>query len=257
MSVVNYTFGLVERPGSTSWRVRHPPFLCLGGRVMKELSIFVDESGDFGEYDHRSPYYIITMVLHDQKVDINDDLMKFENELSHLGWSDHCIHTGSLIRAEDEYRDYKIIDRRKVLMKMMNFVRCIDFKYKSICLIKKHFNDPIEVACKLSKMLSVFIRDNAALLYSYDTVKVYYDNGQIEITRILSSVFNAMMENIEFKKVMPSEYRLFQIADLICMLKLIELKMDNNALSKSERIFFKDERTLRKNYIKAIKKKEL
>lgn len=29
---------------------------------MKELSIFIDESGDFGEYDHHSPYYIITMV---------------------------------------------------------------------------------------------------------------------------------------------------------------------------------------------------
>lgn len=32
---------------------------------MKELSIFVDESGDFGEYDHHSPFYIISMVLHD------------------------------------------------------------------------------------------------------------------------------------------------------------------------------------------------
>ena len=25
---------------------------------MNELSIFIDESGDFGEYDYRSPYYI-------------------------------------------------------------------------------------------------------------------------------------------------------------------------------------------------------
>lgn len=37
---------------------------------MKELSIFVEESGDFGEYNHRTPYYIISMVLHDQDVDI-------------------------------------------------------------------------------------------------------------------------------------------------------------------------------------------
>ena len=33
---------------------------------MKELSVFVDESGDFGEYDHRAPFYIISLVLHDQ-----------------------------------------------------------------------------------------------------------------------------------------------------------------------------------------------
>jgi hypothetical protein len=37
---------------------------------MKELSIFVDESGDFGEYNYHSPYYIITMVFHNQENDI-------------------------------------------------------------------------------------------------------------------------------------------------------------------------------------------
>ena len=37
---------------------------------MKELSIFVDESGDFGEYAVHSPYYIITMVYHEQDKDI-------------------------------------------------------------------------------------------------------------------------------------------------------------------------------------------
>ena len=26
---------------------------------MKELSVFIDESGDFGEYDDQAPYYII------------------------------------------------------------------------------------------------------------------------------------------------------------------------------------------------------
>lgn len=46
---------------------------------MKELSIFVDESGDFGEYDYRAPYYIISMVLHDQEKDILPDLKKLEN----------------------------------------------------------------------------------------------------------------------------------------------------------------------------------
>ena len=37
---------------------------------MKELSIFIDESGDFGEYAVHSPYYIITMVYHEQDKDI-------------------------------------------------------------------------------------------------------------------------------------------------------------------------------------------
>ena len=46
---------------------------------MKELSIFVDESGDFGEYNHHSPYYIITMVFHNQNDDISEDINKFND----------------------------------------------------------------------------------------------------------------------------------------------------------------------------------
>ena len=58
---------------------------------MRELSIFVDESGDFGEYDFHSPFYIISLVFHDQNIDITEDLKKLERELSNIGWSEHCI----------------------------------------------------------------------------------------------------------------------------------------------------------------------
>lgn len=51
---------------------------------MKELSIFIDESGDFGEYDYHSPYYIITMVFHDQNEDIQPAISKLNQELSYL-----------------------------------------------------------------------------------------------------------------------------------------------------------------------------
>ena len=43
---------------------------------MKELSIFEDESGDFGAFSKHSPYYIITMILHDQSQDITDNIAK-------------------------------------------------------------------------------------------------------------------------------------------------------------------------------------
>ena len=52
---------------------------------MKELSVFIDESGDFGEYSYHAPFYIVTMVFHNQKVDINEDVNAFERELSYWG----------------------------------------------------------------------------------------------------------------------------------------------------------------------------
>lgn len=224
---------------------------------MKELSIFVDESGDFGEYDYRAPFYIISMVLHDQSVGIDNDLKALENELANIGWPKHCVHAGPVIRSEEEYHGYDLKDRQKILMKMMTFIRHLNVQFKSIYIEKKHIEDSVEATGKLSKQLAAFIRDNYQFFCSYDVVKVYYDNGQVEVTRILSSVFNALLENVEFRKVMPADYRLFQVADLICTLKLTELKMENHQLSKSEVFFFNDERTLKKNYLKPLSKKEL
>ena len=37
----------------------------------KILSVFVDESGDFGKVNNASPYYIVTLVLHNQSEDLN------------------------------------------------------------------------------------------------------------------------------------------------------------------------------------------
>lgn len=224
---------------------------------MKELSIFVDESGDFGEYNYHAPYYIISMVLHDQTINITHDLKILETELRNIGWPNHCVHAGPVIRSEEEYRGCSLLDRQKILMKMMTFIRHIDVQFKSLYIEKKHIQDTVEATGKLSKQLATFIRDNYEFFCSYDTVKIYYDNGQIEVTRILSSVFNALLENVAFRKVLPADYRLFQVADLICTLKLSELKMTNHLLSKSEIYFFNDQRTLRKNYLKPLAKKEL
>ena len=224
---------------------------------MKELSVFVDESGDFGEYDYHSPFYIISLVFHNQNKDVASEVYRFEEMMKNIGWPEHCIHAGPIIRGEEDYKGSPLKDRQHLLMKMMSFIRHTDIQYRTIYIEKKHIHDSVEAAGKLSKQLATVIKDNLEYFCDFDVVKIYYDNGQVEVTRILSSVFNALLENVEFKKVIPAQYRLFQVADLICTLKLTKLKMDNHILSKSEISFFENERLLKKNYLKPIKRKQL
>ena len=127
---------------------------------MKELSIFIDESGDFGEYSHLAPYYIVTLVLHDQSSDITGQLQLLEESLSEIGYSKHCIHAGPIIRRENEYELVDITVRQKILRRLMAFIRHIDISYTTIYIEKKHIEDSIEAAGKLSKLLSRFIRDH-------------------------------------------------------------------------------------------------
>ena len=91
---------------------------------------------------------------------------------------------------------------------------------------------------------------------SFHDVKIYYDNGPVEVSKMLSSVFNALLPNPIFRKVMPAEYKLFQAADLLCTLELVKLKLEHNMFSKSEKSFFGNIRDLKKNYLKPLSKKE-
>lgn len=70
---------------------------------MNNLSIFVDESGDFGQYRPHSPYYIIAMVLHEQSKNLSSEITKLNIELENLGYKNPVVHTEPLIRREEDY----------------------------------------------------------------------------------------------------------------------------------------------------------
>ena len=70
---------------------------------MKELSIFVDESGDFGAYSKRSPYYLFSLVFHEQDKSIDGIVDELDRKVVEHGFPVHAIHTGPIIRNEGYY----------------------------------------------------------------------------------------------------------------------------------------------------------
>ena len=196
------------------------------------------------------------MVFHNQKEDIQPAVAKLDQELSYMDLDSLCIHTGPIIRKEEIYKDMEIDERRRIFNKMVAFIRQMDIRYKCFHIEKKHISDVVEATGKLSKQISQFIRDHYEEFLSFEEVKIYYDNGQVEVSKMLSSVFNALLPNPLFRKVMPADYKLFQAADLLCTMYLVRLKLESNAFSKSEKLFFGSIRDLKKNYIKPLLKKE-
>ena len=103
---------------------------------MKELSIFVDESGDFGKYDYRSPYYILSFVFHNQENDISSELAELDSKLNYLGLGNVAIHTGPIIRQEEIYSSMDIETRRKIMRTLMAFYRNVNIKYTTLHIEK-------------------------------------------------------------------------------------------------------------------------
>ena len=84
-----------------------------------------------------------------------------------LGLHKHCIHTGPIIRQEDEYRNFDIQMRRRIFNKMVAFVKQLNIRYKAFYIEKKHNIDVIEATGKLAKYISNFIKENYQEFLSY------------------------------------------------------------------------------------------
>jgi len=78
---------------------------------MKTLSVFIDESGDTGPYDHRSPFYLVSMVFHDQSRDITPNLHRLQNAVQLAGYPNCIMHAGPLIRREKEFVELTMPER--------------------------------------------------------------------------------------------------------------------------------------------------
>ncbi|MDO4941061.1 MAG: DUF3800 domain-containing protein [Erysipelotrichaceae bacterium] len=223
---------------------------------MKYLSVFVDESGDFGTKAKSSSYYVITMVFHDQSFDISDQINRLNHELENLGLCNHIVHSEPLIMRRGEYSNLSPLERKKIFQKIYHFAIKCNIKCKQFYINKNECKDELELKAKLAKEISLFLRNKYEEISLFDKVILYYDNGQKEVNNILNTVFATELSIHETRLAYQKDYRLSQVADMICTLRILEERANSNSLSKSELLVFSSRRELIKDYIKPIKKLE-
>lgn len=223
---------------------------------MHELSIFCDESGDFGPYDVHAPYYILSFVMHDQSIDIMEDISNLEQAISASGFDKETpMHCGPIIRRENEFKLYDINVRRKLFDAIFRFYRHCNISFTSFVIEKKIYGGGASLSNRIDKLIGNFLEEHQGFFQGYDRVVVYYDKGQAEITRTLKETFSKYLNGVEFQVVDPGEYRLFQVADLLCTLELLRLKREGKTLTKWENMFFKNAKRLKNTYLRHIDEK--
>lgn len=212
------------------------------------LSIFIDESGDFGFKKGSSEYYLLTFVFHEQDKDISKQLNKIKN----LPY----FHGGPLIRREQQDKNISLKERQKIFMVFTGFVSSLPIKVKTFIWSKKEFEkDIFKLESRMSRDINLFFVENSSY-FNYFSNIIYYDKGQNPITRLLNICFTHSYLNYTFKEDVKAEsYRLFQVADFFSTVKLYETKVIANNLTNSE-INFADKRHFKRIYLKVFYKKE-
>ena len=88
--------------------------------MAKELSIFVDESGDRGG---RARYYLLTLVFHDQAKSIADAVTNYEAKLARADLPNIPFHSEPLINGHKDYANLDMSQRKAMLAYFSSFVR--------------------------------------------------------------------------------------------------------------------------------------
>ena len=224
---------------------------------MSELSVFIDESGDFGDYSIQPAYYLVTFVFHDQRQDITTNIQHPEESVSNSGFQLDYIHTGPVIRREEIFDSYTIDERRKLIYKMLNFVVASPISHLTVCIDRRQAQDKVTLSGRLARAINIAMLEHIDYFNSFDRILVYYDNGQNELSSILNAVFSVLFSNVEFRKAEPQRYRLLQAADFICTVELLKIKQAEHRLSKSEEKFFYKPQELKKTFFKSVAKKHI
>ena len=224
------------------------------------LSVFVDESGRFLHPDPASRFYILGMVLHNQTFDIHPLVSSLDSDWTRMGLSGHCFHAGPLVRKEKGYSYLNWEFRNRIFFRMMAFARKAEFRHRCLVVDKNYVSSSDQIVSDLERGLTHFLSDRVLPANAVDRVKIYYDCGQTPVTKLLHRTFGTdLAVPVEFAQaVRPERYKLFQLADLVCTTKLIQVKLEAGlGMTESENKFFGGPRRFKRNVLKPLLTKEI
>jgi len=220
----------------------------------KTLGVFIDESGNFDFISSKSKYYVFTLVFHDQSVNLQEHFKESEIYLVSLGYDKHNIHTNQLVRGKDEYENVQRQTRLKLFNHLFRLQRNIGVKFMSFVYDKTTFETKEKMLYRMTRDLSILILENQDYFSKFAQTIVYYDNGQNEIQTLIDVVMEAHFNNMYRRNVIPAQKKLFQVADMICTLELLNIKYLTKNLNKSDLTFFGSYSDLYRNYLRKIEK---
>lgn len=223
---------------------------------MRELSIFIDESGDIGDC---SEYYLVTFILHDQSTDISEGILKYREALGNAGLPEKTFHFAPVLRGHEQYENLDIERRKGYLIRFHILVEKMPFRYFTLSYRKSAHASVYTLAESIEKDLIRFFQEHLAFFQRYDRIKVYYDNGQRVVTHAVHRAVRACLAQSAavYREALPRDYYLSQVADYVCGIELAALRYERHVDNPTDHRFFGDKRNFSRNYLRKVRKKLL
>lgn len=167
---------------------------------MSVLSIHIDESGNLNLLNRQNSTYCLTMVFHNQKYDISNEIERLDNKLGSIGWNKSYIHTMPLIRQDDPYSIFLREERLKIFTTFASFVATLPITYETFFVTKTFYKEESQMEEAFVCQIKIFLEKHLKYFQGFDKIIIYYDRGQKIVSRILENTFGNLFKGIiEFR----------------------------------------------------------
>ena len=128
---------------------------------MKELSVFVDESGNYG--GRSAKYYLITLVFHDQSASIVEPIENYEHALRTRGLPDIPLHMNPLMHGNESYKAMDTRMRSRLLAGFASFASKCPITYATFSYQRDRFTNDETMFARMRRDLVLFFIRYAAV----------------------------------------------------------------------------------------------
>lgn len=195
-------------------------------------------------------------MFHDQDDDILEAFEHYEQRLAIKGLPDIPLHAQPLLNGNDAYRALPASFRQRLLTEFFFMTKRLPIRYATFLYKKADFNSLDKLEHRIRRDIVNVLFDHAEYLQQFDLVKIYYDGGQALISKALRGAIDYSLAHnaVVYRPATPTDYRLAQVADLICTIELTAHKYQVHEETPTDKRFFRDSRSFRKNYLKQIRR---
>lgn len=222
--------------------------------MTKRLNLHIDETGT---QDLSEGLYLVAVVLHDHSEDVMTPIEDYEDYLAVAGLRDVPFHGKDLLHGNEGYRSVSACGRKRLLTQFARLVRKLPFRYFVLRYDISSTHNRNELEARIRRDLATLIYEHLDFFQAYDTISVYYDNGQGAVSAALHDALDFVLaKNVaDYRDADHSARRLLQLADYVCTVERAAIAYDSGRQTKTQERFFGTRRNFMQSFMKQLSRK--
>ena len=219
--------------------------------MQERLNLHVDEAGN---QDLSEGLYLVAVVLHEHAIDVEEPIRVYEERLRQAGLDDIPFHGKDLLHGNESYKSISTGDRKRLLTQFARLARSLPIKYFILRYDRRETHNRKDLEARIRRDLAALIFDHLVYFQQFDSISVYYDDGQKALSIALHDALDFVLaKNVaDFREADHSAQRLLQMADYICTIERVNIAFANGTQTKTQERFFGSHRNFMQSYMKQL-----